>query len=114
VNTNAQELDYPKEEANIYATYQGTGGLPIGHLWQRLLYGWHFGDWQILLSQEFTPESRFLFRRQILERVNTLAPFLQYDRDPYLVIADGGLHWMIDAYTTSRYYPYSEPTPTAA
>jgi uncharacterized membrane protein (UPF0182 family) len=111
VNTNAQELDYPKEEANIYATYQGTGGLPIGHLWQRLLYGWHFGDWQILLSQEFTPESRFLFRRQILERVNTLAPFLQYDHDPYLVIADGGLHWMIDAYTTSRYYPYSEPTP---
>jgi uncharacterized membrane protein (UPF0182 family) len=111
VNTNAQELDYPKEEANIYATYQGKGGLPIGHLWQRLLYGWHFGDWQILLSQEFTPESRFLFRRQIVERVNTLAPFLQYDRDPYLVIADDGLYWMIDAYTTSRYYPYSEPTP---
>jgi uncharacterized membrane protein (UPF0182 family) len=112
VNTNAQELDYPKEEANIYATYQGTGGLPIGALWQRLFYAWHFGDWQILLSQEFTPESRFLFRRQITERVQTLAPFLQYDRDPYLVIADDGLYWMIDAYTTSRYYPYSEPVPS--
>ncbi|WP_017296902.1 UPF0182 family protein [Nodosilinea nodulosa] len=111
VNTNAQELDYPKEEANIYTTYQGTGGLPIGALWQRLLYAWHFGDWQILLSQEFNPDSRFLFRRQIAERVHTLAPFLRYDRDPYLVIADGGLHWMIDAYTTSRSYPYSEPTP---
>ena len=112
VNTNAQELDYPKEEANIYATYQGTGGLPIGHLWQRLLYAWHFGDWQILLSQEFTPDSRFLFRRQINQRVKILAPFLRYDHDPYLVIADGGLYWMIDAYTTSRYYPYSEPTPS--
>ena len=112
VNTNAQELDYPKEEANIYATYQGTGGLPMGALWQRLFYAWHFGDWQILLSQEFTPESRFLFRRQITERVQTLAPFLQYDRDPYLVIADDGLYWMIDAYTTSRYYPYSEPVPS--
>lgn len=112
VNTNAQELDYPKEEANIYATYQGEGGLSIGALWQRLFYAWHFGDWQILLSQEFTPESRFLFRRQIMERVETLAPFLQYDHDPYLVIADGGLYWMLDAYTTSRYYPYSEPTPS--
>ncbi len=112
VNTNAQELDYPKEEANIYATYQGQGGLPIGALWQRLLYAWHFGDWQILLSQEFTPSSRFLFRRQIAQRVQTIAPFLHYDRDPYLVIADGQLYWMIDAYTTSRYYPYSEPTPS--
>ncbi|MGG6239187.1 UPF0182 family protein [Nodosilinea sp. AN01ver1] len=112
VNTNAQELDYPKEEANIYTTYQGSGGLPMGAFWQRLLYAWHFGDWQILLSQEFNPDSRFLFRRQITERVQTLAPFLRYDQDPYLVIADGGLYWMIDAYTTSRYYPYSEPTPS--
>ncbi|PSN19026.1 UPF0182 family protein [filamentous cyanobacterium CCP5] len=112
VNTRAQELDYPKEEANIYATYQGSGGLPIGALWQRLFYAWHFGDWQILLSQEFSPDSRFLFRRQIMQRVQSLAPFLKYDRDPYLVIADGGLHWMIDAYTTSRYYPYSEPVPS--
>ncbi|MGB3496264.1 MAG: UPF0182 family protein [Elainellaceae cyanobacterium] len=112
VNTNAQELDYPEEDANIYATYQGTGGLPIGALWQQLFYAWHFGDWQILLSQEFTPESRFLFRRQIVQRVETLAPFLQYDNDPYLVIADDGLYWMIDAYTMSRYYPYSEPTPS--
>ncbi len=111
VNTNAQELDYPKEDANIYTTYKGTGGLPIGALWQRLIYAWHFGDWQILLSQEFKPDSRFLFRRQINQRVQTLAPFLQYDNDPYLVIANGGLYWMIDAYTTSRYYPYSEPTP---
>lgn len=112
VNTNAQELDYPKEDANIYSKYQGTGGLPIGSPWQRLLYAWHFGDWQILLSQEFTPDSRFLFRRQIAQRVQTLAPFLQYDQDPYLVIANGSLYWMIDAYTTNRFYPYSEPVPS--
>lgn len=111
VKTKAQELDYPKAEANIYATYQGAGGLPISQFWQRLVYAWHFGDWQILLSQELTPESRFLFRRQLSQRVKTLAPFLQYDQDPYLVIADSGLYWLIDAYTTSRYYPYSEPTP---
>lgn len=109
VKTKALELDYPKEEDNIYATYQGTGGLPIGQFWQRLLYAIHFRDLQMLLSQEFTPESRFIFRRQILERVQTIAPFLRYDRDPYMVIADDGLYWMIDAYTVSDRYPYSEP-----
>lgn len=109
VNTRALELDYPQAEENIYGSYQGTGGMPVGQFWQRLLYAWHFRDARVLLSDEFTPQSKLLFRRQILTRVKTVAPFLTYDRDPYMVATDGNLYWVLDAYTTSDRFPYSEP-----
>ncbi len=109
VSTSDRELDYPQGDENVYASYTGTGGVAAGQLWQRLLYAWHFRDLRMLLANEFTPQSRLMFRRNIRTRAQTIAPFLRYDHDPYLVIADGQLFWLLDAYTTSRRYPYSEP-----
>ncbi|WP_242041536.1 UPF0182 family protein [Leptolyngbya sp. FACHB-261] len=110
VSTTDKELDYPQGNQNVYASYTGTGGVPVARFWQRLLYAWHFRDPRMLPANEFTDQSRFMFRRNIQERVQTIAPFLRYDRDPYMVIEDGRLYWFLDAYTTSTHYPYSEPS----
>ncbi|NJM00384.1 MAG: UPF0182 family protein, partial [Synechococcaceae cyanobacterium SM2_3_2] len=106
----ARELDYPDADAedNIYGSYGGQGGVSLGSLWQRLWFSWAFRDPHLLISREFNPESRMLYHRQIGERVRHIAPFLRYDRDPYLVIAAGKLYWFYDAYTTSDHFPYSE------
>lgn len=109
VKTKRPEFDYPKGDQNAEAFYQGTGGVPIGSLWRRLAFALRLGDIKILLSGSFTKESRIMFNRRIDQRVRKIAPFLKYDRDPYLVIADGRLYWIVDAYTTSRLYPYSQP-----
>ena len=111
VGAEARELDYPAADHYVYSSYCGTGGVPIPHLWQRFLYAWHFRDLRILLSRELSPNTRFLYRRQIRERVRQVMPFLLYDQDPYLVIQGGKLYWFFDAYTISRYYPYSEYLP---
>jgi uncharacterized membrane protein (UPF0182 family) len=111
VGAEARELDYPAADHYVYSSYRGTGGVPIPHLWQRFLYAWHFRDLRILLSRELSPNTRFLYRRQIRERVRQVMPFLLYDQDPYLVIQGGKLYWFFDAYTISRYYPYSEYLP---
>ena len=73
------------------------------------MFALRFGAYQILLSDDINDESRILFLRNISERVEKLAPFLAFDQDPYLVVADGRLYWMYDAYTTSARYPYSTP-----
>ena len=111
VGAEARELDYPAADRYVYSSYRGTGGVPIPHLWQRLLYAWHFRDLRILLSRELSSTTRFLYRRQIRERVRQVMPFLLYDQDPYLVIQGGRLYWFFDAYTTSSRYPYSEHLP---
>lgn len=131
-NTLVQELDYPSGNDNIYTTYAGNTGISLRHPMNRLLFAWHLRDWQMLFTSDFTPQTRLLFRRRITERVQTLAPFLRFDADPYLVVgvqADGHpqggksgpsettattssepsyLYWIIDAYTTSDRYPYSD------
>ena len=109
VNTKTQEFDYPMGEKNVYGYYQGEGGVEIGSFIRRLVYAWQFGDFNILISGELTPESRVLYYRNIQERVNHVAPFLKLDSDPYLVVVDGRLFWIQDAYTTTDRYPYSEP-----
>jgi uncharacterized membrane protein (UPF0182 family) len=110
VKTTAQELDYPSGDQNIYATYEGQGGVPIGSLWQKLLFSARYATLRIFLSQDLRSESRILYHRQIQERVKKIAPFIVFDRDAYLVIAQGGrLFWIIDGYTSSDRYPYSEP-----
>lgn len=109
VKTKEKEFDYPKGDENAFATYTGTGGVPVGSFWDRLAFALRFGDQNILLTDAITPDSRILFNRKIQTRVAKLAPFLRMDRDPYLVIADGRLYWMQDAYTTTDRYPYSEP-----
>ena len=110
VKTTARELDYPAGDQNIYTTYEGQGGVPIDSLWRKLLFSAHQATLRIALSQDVTRQSRILLHRQIQERVKKIAPFLTFDRDAYLVIAQGGrLFWMIDGYTTSDRFPYSEP-----
>jgi uncharacterized protein len=117
--TKTQELDYPSGNENVYNVYDGRGGIGIGQMWQRLLFAEYLKDWQMLLTNNFTPQTKLLFRRNIKKRVQAIAPFLRYDNDPYLVAADGGgtttegegtyLYWILDAYTVSDRYPYSDP-----
>ncbi len=111
VGTTAQEFDYPSGEDNAYTTYDGLGGVAVGSMFERLVFASWFGTFDIVLSTYLDEDSRVMFRRRVSERISTIAPFLTYDDDPYLVITeDGALMWMVDAYTTTNRYPYSEPT----
>ena len=107
--TKSREFDYPKGEENVYATYEGKGGVEINSLLKRIFYAVKFQSLKLLLSNDITSESRILYYRTIAERVAKIAPFLTFDRDPYIVIADGKVYWIADAYTTSDRYPYSQP-----
>lgn len=108
VNTRIEEFDYPRGDDNVYARYDGGGGVPLSSYWRRLLFAWNRFDVNILISSYITPESRIQLWRRVAERVTTIAPFLQLDADPYLVLSDGRLYWIQDAYTTSRTFPYSD------
>ena len=108
VNTSEPEFDYPRGDENAYVTYSGSGGVRFTNLWRKFLFGWKFDGTRFLLSTYPTSDSRVLFHREVRERVKTLAPFLKFDADAYVVLVDGKLYWIIDAYTTSTYYPYSE------
>lgn len=114
--TKVRELDYPSGEDNVYNTYNGQGGFYLTDWWRRCLYSLYLRDWQILFTQEFSSQTKLIFRRNIQERVKAIAPWLQYDKDPYLVAANvpdssSHLYWIIDAYTTSDRYPYADPKP---
>ena len=108
VNTNAKEFDYPagSGEANKYTVYQGKSGTKLNFL-NRILYTIYTGDVRILFSGDINSQSRILINRNIEDRVKAIAPFLKYDKDPYLVIDNGKLYWMVDAYTVSDNFPYS-------
>jgi uncharacterized membrane protein (UPF0182 family) len=112
VKTKAKEFDYPSGEKlgeeNIYKSYDGEGGVPIGSMWRQLLFALRFGDLKLLLSNDMTPDSRVLFDRKVTDRLKIVAPYLRFDEDPYLVIHEGRLFWIADAYTESDRYPYSE------
>ncbi len=117
-DTRVPELDYPSGDENVYSTYGGQGGISIGPLWKRGLFALYLKDWRMMFTHNFTPQTRVLFRRQIQKRVQAIAPFLRFDSDPYLVVANttpdipnptSTLYWIIDAYTTSDRYPYSDP-----
>ena len=109
VKTKSREFDYPKGEENVYATYEGKGGVEINSFLRRIFYAVKFQSLKLLLSNDITNESRILYYRTIAERVAKITPFLTFDRDPYIVIADGKVYWIADAYTTSDRYPYSQP-----
>ncbi|MGH7357950.1 MAG: UPF0182 family protein, partial [Candidatus Rokuibacteriota bacterium] len=114
VRTRSQEIDYPAAAGNenVYTTYGGQGGVPVGSFWRRLLLSIRFGSYRILLSPEITAESRVLFHRRVGERVRRIAPFFRFDPDPYLVIRENGrLVWMLDGYTVTDRYPYAERVP---
>jgi len=111
VQTRQEEFHYPKGDDNEYTMYTGTGGVAIGTFLRRLVFAIRFADTDIMFTNQLKPESRILYHRRIADRVQILAPFLAFDADPYPVLSDGRLYWIQDAYTTSRNYPYSTPTP---
>jgi len=111
VNTRVEEFDYPRGDTNVYTKYTGGGGIKLNSFIRRLAFAWELGDINILISGELTAESQLLYRRHIQQRVQHIAPFLKLDRDPYIVVDDGQLFWVQDAYTVSARYPYSQPTP---
>ena len=108
VNTEEKEFDYPKGDDNVYARYDGRGGVRLSNLFRKFIYGLKFDGTRFFLSGYPTSESRFMFRRHVRSRVKEIAPFLRFEDDPYVVLVDGRLHWVIDAYTASDAYPYSE------
>jgi uncharacterized protein len=109
VKASTPEFDYPKGKDNVYAAYDGSGGVPIGSFWSRTLFAYFFNDPNLVLSSYVTADSRIMIRRNIQQRVRAIAPFLSLDHDPYLVISGGRMFWMQDAYTTSSYFPSAQP-----
>ena len=109
VATKMKEFDYPKGSENVYTRYQGRGGIPLDSFWKRVLFSWNFSDANILLTSYLDPESRIQIWRRVQERVGRIVPFLRLDNDPYLVLSEGKLYWIQDAYTTSDHFPYAMP-----
>jgi uncharacterized membrane protein (UPF0182 family) len=110
VKTKSQELDYPSGDQNVYTSYAGRGGVPLVSFFRKVAFAVRFGEIKILLSNDLTEQSRIMMYRAVAQRVRQIAPFFRYDRDPYLVVDDDGrLIWMLDGYTTTDRYPYSEP-----
>ena len=113
VNTKTREFDYRggEEQDPIYVEeggYKGDGGVRMGSFLRRVAYAWQMLDLNLLISGQITSESRIQYRRQIQDRVSTIAPFLHLDKDPYLVVGDGGkLWWIQDTYTMTDRYAYS-------
>ena len=109
--TRQREFDYPAAggDGAVYSQYDGRAGVPVGSFGRRLLFALRFGSLNVLLSRDLTPATRVLFHRNVRERAELALPFLRFDEDPYLVVAaDGRLHWILDAYTTTDRYPYAQ------
>ncbi|HEY8176853.1 MAG TPA: UPF0182 family protein [Gemmatimonadaceae bacterium] len=107
-----KEFDYPsgQGDAAVYSSYDGGAGVPIGSFARRLLFAFHFGSMNIVLSNDLTDKTRILFHRDVIERAQLALPFLVFDPDPYMVITnEGRLVWLVDAYTATDRYPYSQP-----
>ncbi len=109
VKTKNQEFDYPGPDGDVYTTYSGSGGIPVGSFLNKLALTTHFGSISFFTSSAITGESRVILYNNIKARLSAAAPFLKFDGDPYMVIADGKLYWMVDAYTTTGRMPYSQP-----
>jgi len=111
VNTGTEEFDYPEGEKNVYKNYEGKGGFAVGSFFKKLALAARFKTLKIIFSNDIEIESRVLMYRNITDRVQKVAPFLRLDNDPYLVISEGRLIWLYDAYTVSDRYPYSQQIP---
>ena len=111
VDTGIKEFDFPLGDRNAEYQYKGSGGVPVGGFVSRVAWALHLGSSQILFSEYVKPESRVLMRRDLTSRLEALAPWLAYENDPYPVLVDGRIIWVIDAYTSSENFPYSEGLP---
>ena len=119
--TKVQEFDYPEGELNVYTHYAGARGVSLGSAWHRLAAALYLGEARVLLTGSLQPNSMLLLRRQVKQRLQALAPFLDFESEPYLVTArlapqagyrpDQHQYWLLDGFTSSRSYPYSDPNP---
>jgi len=109
VATRVKEFDYPKGDQNVYTSYHGVGGIPLDSFWKRVLFSWTQSDVNILLTSYLRRDSRIQIWRNVHERVANIAPFLQLDSNPYVVLSGGRLYWIQDGYTTTNNFPYSTP-----
>jgi uncharacterized membrane protein (UPF0182 family) len=107
--TSIREFDYPQGSQDVYTNYTGAHGVSLNGL-NRALWSLKLGDFNLLVSSQLTPQSQMLFRRNIVDRVSEIAPFLSFDGDPYVVVVDGKIYWIIDAYTSASTYPYAQST----
>ncbi|MCL4078229.1 UPF0182 family protein [Coriobacteriia bacterium Es71-Z0120] len=108
VDTDIEEFDYPVGDQNAGTRYAGSGGVEVGGPLRRLAFALRFSSPQFLLSDYIRSDSKVLFRRSLKERVRELAPWLAVDDDPYPAVIDGRIVWILDGYTVSDRYPYSE------
>jgi len=108
VNTKEAEFDYPDGSENKYTEYEGKTGIKL-NLLNRILFAMREGNVNILVSSNITSQSKIMYVRSVVDRVEKIMPYLAYEEDPYMTIVDGKLYWILDAYTTSSKYPYSEP-----
>lgn len=112
VGSRQRELSYEADDETQFTTYEGADGIPIDSLARRAAFALRFGDANPLISDQLTDSSRVLLIRDVTERAKALAPFLRFDADPYPVINDGRIQWILDAYTTTDRYPYGERADT--
>ena len=108
VNTDEKEFDYPDGQSNKYTMYEGKAGIKL-NFFNRVLFSIKEGSLKLLVSSNIDSDSKIIIYRNVIDRVRKIMPHLSYEADPYMVAVDGKLYWMMDAYTTSSYYPYSEP-----
>ena len=108
VGTKEKEFDYPNGDSNSYTSYEGNAGIGM-NLFNRLVFAIREGSLKLLVSSNITGDSKIIINRNVVDRVQTIMPYLSYEQDPYMVTVDGKLYWIIDAYTVSNLYPYSEP-----
>ncbi|HEV2952596.1 MAG TPA: UPF0182 family protein, partial [Candidatus Dormibacteraeota bacterium] len=101
------EFDYPQGSNDQYTSYKGTHGVPMTD-GNKLLWSLELNDLNLLISSEIQPKTELLFRRDVQDRISEVAPFLTLDQSPYMVVSDGKLYWVQDAYTTASSYPYSQ------
>lgn len=108
VDSRQKEFDYQSAAGPVTNQYTGAGGIRIGSIWQKAAFAIHFHDFNLLVSKLVTPQSRIMFNQDVRTLVHNVAPFLQIDSNPYPVVDGGHIDWIVDAYTTTSYYPYSQ------
>ncbi|MDP8954160.1 MAG: UPF0182 family protein [Actinomycetota bacterium] len=112
VNTAREEIDFQNADGTQFTTYAGADGVDVGSYLRRSAFALRFGDINPLISSSVRPDSKILYQRDIKERVQALAPFLSFDADPYVVLVDGRMKYLVDAYTTSGSFPYAQRADT--
>ncbi len=112
VGNAREEVDYPTDSGSQFFRYDGTGGVPIDSLLRRVAFSLRFRQLDPLISDTITDQSRVIYNRDVIDRVREMAPFLRFDSDPYPIVADGHVFWIINGYTTTSDYPYSQSVST--